>query len=269
MKLQKYRILSLLTAVCLMGMLSGCSHAKEEDETENSGIYQLSDLDGKRIGTQIGTTATIYAEDIPDAQLESFTKGSAALRALKENKIDAVIIDSEPAKALTADTNDYRILKETFVEEEYSIAYAKKNQELGKKIDQALTKLKSDGTLEEITSHWIGEEADQVSYQPDESLTREGTLVMATNAEFPPYESKTTNGEIIGIDVDMMRAVCDELNMNLEIKDMQFDSILTSVQNGKTDVGVAGISITEERQKSVAFTQSYAVTRLMVIVRNE
>lgn len=266
MNLTKHCILPLLTAVSMLGMLTGCSQKNEEAESE--GIYQIADLEGKRIGTQIGTTAAIFAEDIADADLQSFTKPSAALKALRENKIDAIIVDSEPAKALTADSKDYRILSESFVQEEYSIAYAKENTELGQKINQALDTLKNNGTLEEITKHWVGEDADQVSYQSKGKATN-GTLTMATNAEFPPYESKTTNGEIIGIDVDIMTAVCDELQMNLEIKDMQFDSILTSVQNGKADVGAAAISMTEEREKTVAFTQSYAVTDLVVIVRNE
>ncbi len=260
-------------ALCFLTGFSGCAGKQDTSEIEHelpdTGIHAISDLNGKRIGTQIGTTGVIYAEDIPDAQLQNFTKPSAALKALKEDKIDAVILDSEPAKTLTAEDDSFRILYEALVEEEYSIAYAKDNAELGQKIDAALYTLKKDGTLDKITSHWIGEDADQVSYQPDKKVTREGTLIMATNAEFPPYESKDASGQIVGIDVDMMNAVCDKLGMNLEIKDMPFDSVLASVQTGKADVGAAGISVTPERQEEVNFSQSYAVSKLVVVVRNE
>ncbi len=269
-KINKFFLAGVL---CLLAASSGCAKQQITSETEQNpsdiGIRTISDLEGKRIGTQIGTTGLIYAEDIPGAQMQSFTKPSAALKALKENKIDAVILDNEPAKTLTADDEAFRILYEALVEEEYSIAYAKDNTELGKQIDDALSSLKEDGTLEKITSHWIGEDADQIPYHPDKSVPRNGTLIMATNAEFPPYESKTSSGEIVGIDVDMMNAVCDKIGMNLEIKDMPFDSVLVSVQNGKADVGVAGISVTPERQEEVAFSQSYAVSKLVVVVRNE
>ncbi|MBR1529637.1 MAG: transporter substrate-binding domain-containing protein [Oscillospiraceae bacterium] len=265
----KKTLLPVLAGLFLLS--SGCSRKQEESSLtlpETNGIQAISDLNGKKIGIQIGTTGELYAEDIPDVQIQSFTKPSAAVKALKEQKIDAVILDSEPARVLTEADDSCRILVQSLVEEEYSIAYAKNNTELGHRIDNALDKLRKDGTLADISAHWIGENADQVSYHPDESLTREGTLVMATNAEFPPYESKDSLGNIVGIDVDIMTAVCDQLKMNLEIKDMQFDSILPSVQNGKADVGAAGISVTEEREQLVSFTQSYAVSKLVVIVRN-
>ena len=96
--------------------------------------------------------------------------------------------------------------------------------------------------------------------------SNKGELVMATNAEFPPYESKKGN-EVVGIDVDMMRAVCDKLGLELEIEDMQFDSIITSVESGKADVGVAGISVTEDRKKNVDFTVGYATSTQVIIVK--
>ena len=76
-----------------------------------------------------------------------------------------------------------------------------------------------------------------------------GTLVMATNAEFPPYESKE-NDKVVGIDADMMQAVCDKLGYELKIDDMAFDSIISAVQSGKADVGVAGMTVTPDREKT-------------------
>ena len=89
---------------------------------------------------------------------------------------------------------------------------------------------------------------------------------MATNAEFPPYESKK-GSEVVGIDVDMMRAVCDKLGLELVIEDMAFDSIITSVESGKADVGAAGISVTEDRKKNVDFTVGYATSTQVIIVK--
>ena len=92
-------------------------------------------------------------------------------------------------------------------------------------------------------------------------------LVMVTNAEFPPYESKDNKGNVVGIDVDIMKAICDMLDMDLEINDTAFDSILANVERKMADVGVAGMTITEERRKQVDFTDPYTTAKQVVIVR--
>lgn len=71
-----------------------------------------------------------------------------------------------------------------------------------------------------------------------------------------------------GFDVDMIQAVCDILGMNLKMEDMEFDSIIAAVQSGKADVGVAGITVTEDRLKNIDFTDSYTTSKQMIIVKN-
>ena len=258
------KTMHLLTAAILLACLTGCSQT-----SDSVSIKSADDLVGKTIGTQLGTTGYIFAGDIEDADVEAYNKGADAVQALKQGKVDAVIIDSEPAKVFVEKNPSLTILPDPFAVEEYSIAYKKGNDELGQKIDDALTKLKEDGTLDEIVSHWVGDNADQVPYTPAAGAsTDNGTLTMATNAEFPPYESMQ-GGDIVGIDVDMMTAVCEELGMELVINNMEFDSIITAVDSGKADVGVAGISMTPEREKNVSFTQGYATTTQVIIVRAE
>ncbi|MGL5433978.1 MAG: transporter substrate-binding domain-containing protein [Lachnospiraceae bacterium] len=92
-----------------------------------------------------------------------------------------------------------------------------------------------------------------------------GTLVMATNAEFPPYEYHE-GGEIIGIDVEIGRAIAAEMGMEFEIEDMQFDSIIPSVQAGKADFGAAGMTVDEDRKVSVDFSKPYAAATQVIIV---
>ena len=79
---------------------------------------------------------------------------------------------------------------------------------------------------------------------------------MATNAEFPPYEYKEGDN-IIGIDAEVAQAIADKLGMKLEIVDTKFDSIIPGVQSGKYDMGMAGMTVTEERQQSVSFSDYY------------
>ena len=83
------------------------------------------------------------------------------------------------------------------------------------------------------------------------------TLVMATNATFPPYEY-VDGQDYAGIDVEVAQAIADELGMELQIQDVEFGSIISGVQSGKFDIGMAGITVTEDRKKSVNFTNTYA-----------
>lgn len=103
----------------------------------------------------------------------------------------------------------------------------------------------------------------------EKSLTvTEGTLTMATNAYFPPYEYYE-GSEIVGIDAEIAQAVADKLGLELKIEDMEFDSIITAVQTGKADMGLAGMTVTEERKQSVNFSDTYATGIQSVIVKED
>lgn len=93
----------------------------------------------------------------------------------------------------------------------------------------------------------------------------EGVLVMATNAAFPPYEY-VEGGEYAGIDVEIAGKIAEKLGMTLEIKDVEFGSIIGGVQTGKFDMGMAGMTVTEKRLKSVNFSTTYATGIQVVIV---
>lgn len=92
------------------------------------------------------------------------------------------------------------------------------------------------------------------------------TLTMATNAEFPPYEYKEGDN-VVGIDAEVAQAIADKLGMKLEIVDTKFDSIIPGVQSGKYDMGMAGMTVTPEREQSVSFSDSYATGIQSIIVK--
>ena len=95
----------------------------------------------------------------------------------------------------------------------------------------------------------------------------ENTLVMATNAAFPPYEYKDGD-KIVGIDAEIAAAIADKLGMKLEIVDVDFGAVLTGVAEGKYDMGMAGITVTDERKESMDFSNTYA-TGIQVIIVND
>lgn len=100
------------------------------------------------------------------------------------------------------------------------------------------------------------------------TTVKEGVLTMATNATFPPYEYYEGN-EIIGIDTEIAKAVADRLGLELKIEDMEFNSIIIAVTQGKADIGLAGMTVTEERKEAVDFSDSYATGIQAVIVTED
>lgn len=94
----------------------------------------------------------------------------------------------------------------------------------------------------------------------------EKKLVMGTNASFPPYEFVDDNNKIVGIDAEIAEAVAKKMGYKLEIKDMEFDSLITAVQSGNIDFALAGMTVTDERKQSVNFSDTYATGVQVIIV---
>lgn len=93
-------------------------------------------------------------------------------------------------------------------------------------------------------------------------------LVMATNAEFPPYEYME-NGEVVGIDAEIAAKIAEKLGKELVIENVDFDSIIIGVQEGKYDFAMAGLTVTEDRKEQVDFTDTYATGKQVIIVKND
>lgn len=260
---KKILSLALAAALSVSILLTGCSPARTAKT-----ITKADDLAGAKIGVQLGTTGDSLATDITgDENMERFQKGADAIQALKQGKIDCVVIDSEPAKKFVAATDGLKILDEQLSSEEYALAIAKDNTELLDKINSALAELEAEGVLDTIKSNYIGDEIGQHPYVSPEGVDRSnGVLTVATNAEFEPYEYKV-EGKIVGIDIDIMQAICDKLGMELKIDDIAFDSIIPAIQSGKADVGAAGMTIEPDRLENVNFSNPYTTASQVIIVK--
>ena len=234
--------------------------------TADGAIASADDLTGKKIGVQTGTTGDIYAEDVEGATIERYSKGADAIMALTQGKIDAVIIDDQPAKVFEAQNDSIKVLGEPFTVEDYAMCISKDKADLTKSFNEAIAALKADGMLQSIIDYYIGEVEGSKPYEsPADVSYTNGKLIMATNAAFPPYEY-VENDTVCGLDADFAKAICDYLGYELQIDDMEFDSIITAVQSGKADFGAAGMSVTEDRLKSIDFTDSYCTGTQAIIV---
>lgn len=272
--LKKLTALALTTVMA--ASLTACGTVAENT------VFSVNDLCGKKIGVQLGTTGDIYASDYEDLEsdvfpedyngkastIERFQKGADAVQSLKQGKIDCVIIDQEPAKAFVSKNEDLIILDEKFADEEYAICVAKNNSQLTEKINTALAELKEEGILDSIVANYIGDDTKGKSpYVIPEGVDRSnGTLTMATNATFEPYEY-IEGGEVIGIDADIANAICDKLGYELKIDNIEFDAIINAVQSGRADFGAAGMTVTEDRLANIDFSDPYATATQVIIVR--
>ena len=255
----KRKFMALALAAAMTVSMTSAVFAADE-------IKSADDLTGKKIGVQLGTTGDTIATDIKDATVERYNKGNDAVMALKQGKIDCVVIDSEPAKKFVDKNDDLKLIDNVFDKEEYAICISKDNTDLTKEFNDALKELKDDGTLDSIRDNYIGDDAGQHPYTSPEGVDRSnGTLVMATNATFEPYEYYEDQ-KVVGIDPDIAQAVCDVLGYDLKIEDMEFDAIVNAVVSGKADFGAAGMTVTDERKLSVDFTDTYATASQVIIV---
>lgn len=107
------------------------------------------------------------------------------------------------------------------------------------------------------------------SFRPYSEIEADGKLIVATNATFPPYEFIDDNGDFAGIDIEIIEAVGEYLGLEVVIENMEFDSIITSVSTGKADIGIAGMTVTEDRLKNVDFSETYATGKQVIITSSE
>ena len=232
----------LLTLVLVVFSFAACSN----------------DADTLKIGVQTTTTGDIYASgDFGEDAVTRYDNGAVAVEALKAGKVDVVIIDNEPAKSYVAANEGLKILETAYAEEDYAICF-QKGSDLKAKVNDALKALIADGSVKKIVDKYISGTDEALNGVPVTFAdTDKPDLVMATNAEFPPYEY-IDGDKYFGIDVEVAAIIAEKLGYDLKIENVAFDSIIPGVQTGKYSMGMAGMTVTDERLEKVDFSDSYA-----------
>lgn len=149
-----------------------------------------------------------------------------------------------------------KILDSEYVNEDYAIAIAKDNEDLLAKVNEALQALIDDGSVKQVVDYYISGTGELPEVQKNVAADAE-ELIMATSADFPPYEF-VDGDDTVGIDVYVASLIADKLGMKLVIDDCGFDAVIPSVVSGKADIGMAGLTVSEERLQSVNFSIAYA-----------
>lgn len=257
--------LRVTTALFALLAFVGCT----KNEIPENRVFSISDLGNKKVGVIEGTTAEIYAAeyggDTAKIQVEKYPTLAETVDALLEGKIDAVLTDDAPAKVFARKNPSLRILNESFKEESYAGIVAKENMGLLDSVNIALIQMRAMGVYDSIFDSYIG---GQTKYQVPQDSVSGPVLRVATNAEFPPFEFRCKKRGIVGIDIEIARYVANYLERPVEIIDMDFDNIIDSIRAGKADLGLAAFSVTEERAQVINFTDHYATSKIVVMVRS-
>ena len=254
--------LFVIAAVLLAAPL--CAKAKKVT------INGVADLAGKKIGVQAGTTGEMFVQDeVEGAQIASFKSGIDAALDLKNGAIDCVVLDELPAQEIVKKNPSLKIIRDPYFaanKEEYAIAVKKGNTELLNAINNTIETMKKNGDYEKLVKTFMP--ADGKIVVPESETTSGATVVLGTNAAFPPFEY-VLGKNIVGFDITMGEKIAKTAGRKLEVLDMAFDSLIPALQAGTIDFIAAGMSVTEERKKNVDFSVPYFASEQVIIVRKK
>jgi polar amino acid transport system substrate-binding protein len=266
MKMTK-SILTLILALVLLLTAAGCTGVTTTTTTTDAELIKigaLADLKDKVIGVQLGTVGDdVASKDTGAKTVERFDQYVDAITALKQKKIDCIVMDKDTADAYVKANSDLVVLDVGFEAEQYAMAVKKGNSELKKVIDEVIAEMRADGSL---AQSFIDHE-DMQGKAPDYNKGASGgKFVVGTESGFPPYEYPSGNN-IIGIDVDIMARVAKKLNKELVMEDMAFDGLIAALVSGKVDAVAAGLTINEERKVNVDYSIHYVDASQVVVLR--
>ena len=232
---------------------------KDRESGENSGITSsLPSMDGKTIGTLIGSTAgPIIEASFPNANISYFDSIPNVLTALRAEKVDASVMDDSLLRFAQMEGEKIIIFDENLKPYENAAVFPKneKGRKLEAQYSEFIKKLWDDGTMAEIDAKWFGTDDSQKTVIDYEKLpATNGTLTMASTTGVAPFVYMKDN-QIVGYEVEIAARFCETYGYRLEIVDMAFSAILPSVISGKADFSSSAITITPERAESVLFSE--------------
>lgn len=245
-----------LTLVMSLGIVAGCTQNDDEPQ-----ITSMDDLATLKISVQRGTQGDFLAQDIVgddnvSSQISQMEKYTDAILELTQGKVDATIMDEGPAQTFLDQNDDIMILPDDYEVEEYALALRKDDTELLEQINEMLDTWHADGTLTSLKAKYdSGDDIKAADIDFNEGATN-GTITMGTEAGFRPYEYRVGDG-IVGIDVELSAMIAKELDKELIVEDMNFDSLPAALNSGRIDFIAAGMTVTEARLENMNFTTPY------------
>ena len=221
---------------------------------------------GAKIAAQKGTTSFMYADKLANTKTTTYDTFALAAKDMLNGNADYLFVDKTTAKSLAKEIEGLKIIEIALSSENYGIGIDKNQADLKTKIDDILKNKATE--IDAIKEKYMnGEEAKYVGVT---SGTKDGSkadkqLVVATNAEFAPWEYKEGN-QFYGIDMEIAKLIADELELELVIDDMEFDAVVGAVGKQNVDIAMSGITITTERLGVINFSDPYYTESIVCVV---
>lgn len=262
----KKTVLFSFIAVLMLAFLCSCGG--------DGRIYpeSIEELDGLRAGAVIGTIHDkVIEENFPNSSINYLNTYADQLAAVENNKIDYFLIDKYKACHMLGQTDSIKLLDEGVYDQNFGFIFRKDSEEsdlIREKMNDFISKSKKDGTIKKLSDKWFDQSGKSVEDAKPLNirLTGEnGTLTMAVSATSPPF-TFVSNEQLNGFDIELAMLFCKEYGYDLTFSASNFDGIIPAVESGKADFGGASITITEERAKSVNFSDSYVKSSVVPVV---
>jgi len=250
----------LATSLAFATVACGSSD-DDKSEGSGSGITELADLAGKRIGVQTDTTGKDYAEaNKPDgAEVVAFDDTVGLFGALESGDVDAILQDFPVNAYRTIEDQSVQVVETYETDESYGFA-VKKGSPLKAELDGALADLREDGSYDDLFAKYFPTDGKPGPGLDASDVEGSRTLAVCSDIPYPPMEMEGEGPrglQYTGFDIELLDAMAAAIDAKLEIKPVGFDGILGNLESGECDVVASSVTITDERAKEVDFTEPY------------
>lgn len=228
----------------------------------------LDDIADKSVGVFAGTVHDAFvATHYPEARISRFNSPADIILSLSMGKIDAALLDLSSANVMLGSNPAIGILTEDALTLPIAAGFSKDNPELRKTFNEFLAEIRSDGTYATIYKRWFVDDPE-TARMPGFDCDRTAPKVTLAVSVGDLPNSAIVDGAHVGFDIELMKTFARRKGFNLKIITMDFASLIAAIASGKADIIADAISITEERKRQVAFSDSYNVVKTAVLVLN-
>lgn len=253
--------------------------------TKSNTISSYEDLKGKTVGVKNGTAAQAFLEENKDKygfSIKTFDTGDLMYNSLSTGAVDAVMDDEAVIQYAIQQGQDLSIdiEGEAIGSFGFSVKKGSQYEYLVEDFNKALAAMKEDGTYEKIMNTWLGSStasADTTDYSSRLTLTGDAnkkatpvksSYTIVADSSFAPFEYQDENGDYVGIDMELIKAIAEQQGFTITIQNPGFDAALNAVQAGQADAVIAGMSITDARKEIFDFSDAYYTSNILLAVKN-
>lgn len=250
----------------VLSALAGCADKSKVGGDKTN----VEDYKNSKVGIMTGSyQSTIIGDFFPDATILEYNNPADMLYALTENKIDITMIDASSYTCALWEGLQISRLDEVAETSSYGIIFPKgQQQELRLQVNAFLAKIKENGTYDKLNEKWFGNKEPAEFLDPEALTGTNGTLRVIVNNELKPF-GYIKNGKLVGYDVEILTLFAEEYGYRLDITSVPFQSLLAGVSGGAYQLGISGLTITEERKETFDFSDTYHNEDIIYVVAGD